>query len=133
VQKYGYLPESRTDFIFAVWCEEAGLAGALTVILLFAALLYLGMRASSSAPTTFGRLLAVGVTLMVTLQAALNIAVVTASVPPKGIALPLVSAGGSGVVFLCAAIGLLASVAAAGSSWDEVPLETPSFVRASEA
>ncbi len=72
---------------------------------------------------------------MITLQAAMNIAVVTASVPPKGIALPLVSAGGSGVVFLSTAIGLLASVAAAGRSRDEVAVErmTAPFVRTSHA
>lgn len=131
VQKYGYLPESRTDFIFAVWCEETGLVGALMVILLFATLLYLGVRASAAAATPFGRLLAMGATLMITLQAALNIAVVTASVPPKGIALPLVSAGGSGVVFLSVAVGLLASVAAAGRSRGEIRAEaaSPPFIR----
>ncbi|HUU81933.1 MAG TPA: putative peptidoglycan glycosyltransferase FtsW [Phycisphaerae bacterium] len=133
VQKYGYLPEARTDFIFAVWCEETGLVGALLVILLFATLLFLGIRASAAAPTLFGRLLAIGVTLMITLQAALNIAVVTASVPPKGIALPLVSAGGSGVVLLSVAVGLLVSVARAGGRRGTIPLQTasPSFVQTS--
>jgi len=114
VQKYGYLPESRTDFIFAVWCEETGVFGALLVILLFAALLYLGVRAAMAAPDGFGRLLALGVTLTITFQTAMNIAVVTVSVPTKGIALPLVSAGGSGVVFLSGGVGLLAAVALRG-------------------
>ena len=114
VQKYGYLPESRTDFVFAVWCEETGLLGALVVLLLFGLLLYLGTRAAAAAPSPFGRLLAMGVTLMVTLQAVMNIAVVTASAPTKGIALPLVSAGGSGIIFLGASVGLLAGVALRG-------------------
>ncbi|MCH7813080.1 MAG: FtsW/RodA/SpoVE family cell cycle protein [Planctomycetes bacterium] len=114
VQKYGYLPESRTDFIFAVWCEETGLLGALVVLLLFGTLLILGLRAVWAARTTFERLLAAGVTLLVTLQALLNIAVVTVWAPTTGIALPLVSAGGSGLVCLGAAIGLLAGVALRG-------------------
>ncbi len=114
VQKYGYLPEARTDFIFSVIGEEAGVLGATAIILLFAALLYLGFRSLWHAPNAFQRMIALGVTLVVSLQAAMNIAVVTVCVPTKGIALPLVSAGGSGVVFLGAAIGLLAAVAASG-------------------
>ncbi len=114
VQKYGYLPEARTDFIFSVIAEEAGVLGAMVVILLFAALLYLGYRTLWHAPSAFARMIALGVTLVVSLQAAMNIAVVTVCVPTKGIALPLVSAGGSGVIFLGAAIGLLAAVAASG-------------------
>jgi cell division protein FtsW len=114
VQKYGYLPESRTDFIFSIWAEETGLLGCLVVLLLFGLLLYLGTRAATAAATMFERLLATGVTLMITLQAVINIAVVTVSVPTKGIALPLVSAGGSGTVFYSAALGLLAGVALRG-------------------
>jgi cell division protein FtsW len=114
VQKYGYLPEARTDFIFSVICEEAGVLGATVIILLFAALLYLGFRALWNAPNAFQRMIALGITLVISLQAAMNIAVVTVCVPTKGIALPLVSAGGSGVIFLGAAIGLLAAVAASG-------------------
>jgi len=118
VQKYGYLPEARTDFIFSVISEEAGVLGAAAIILLFAAFLYLGFRAMWHAPNAFQRMIALGVTLVVSLQAAMNIAVVTVCVPTKGIALPLVSAGGSGVIFLGAAIGLLAAVAASGRPGD---------------
>ncbi|MFQ5491028.1 MAG: putative peptidoglycan glycosyltransferase FtsW, partial [Phycisphaerae bacterium] len=114
IQKFGYLPESRTDFIFSIWAEETGLIGCLTLMLLFAALLYLGVRAALSASSLFERLLAVAVTLTVVLQATINIAVVTVSVPTKGIALPLVSAGGSGVLCLSVALGLLAGVALRG-------------------
>ncbi|MCP4247376.1 MAG: FtsW/RodA/SpoVE family cell cycle protein [bacterium] len=113
-QKYGYLPESRTDFIFAIWCEETGLVGALVVLLLFGVLLILGLQAARAARSPFERLLAAGVTFLITLQALLNIAVVTVWAPTTGIALPLVSAGGSGLVCLGAAIGLLAGVALRG-------------------
>lgn len=114
IQKFGYLPESRTDFIFSIWAEETGLVGCLAVMMLFGALLYLGLRAALSAASVFERLLAAAVTLMVVLQATMNIAVVTVSVPTKGIALPLVSAGGSGVLCLSVALGLLAGVALHG-------------------
>lgn len=111
IQKYGYLPESRTDFIFSVWAEETGLFGCLVVLMLFATLLVLGTKAALNARSGFERLLAAGITLLITIQAAMNVAVVTVSVPTKGIALPLVSAGGSGVLVYCAALGLLAGVA----------------------
>jgi len=111
IQKYGYLPEARTDCIFAVICEELGMPGALLVIGLFLALLIQGRRVMLQCPDRLGRLLALGITLTLTLQAAMNIAVVTVSVPNKGIALPFVSAGGSGVLFLSAMVGVLANVA----------------------
>ena len=114
IQKYGYLPESRTDFIFSVICEEAGALGGILVILMFITLVWLGGRATLHATDPFRRLLAFGATLTLGLQAAMNIAVVTVCVPTKGMALPLVSAGGSGIVFLGTAIGLLAAVAADG-------------------
>lgn len=111
VQKYGYLPEARSDFIFAVICEELGMAGGIAVIGLFLVLIWQGRRAVTQAVDDLGRLLALGATMTVGVQAALNIAVVTVSVPTKGIALPLISAGGSGVVFLGVLIGMLANVA----------------------
>jgi cell division protein FtsW len=77
---------------------------------LFLVLLWRGWRIAAAAPDRFGRLLALGLTLTLCLQAAFNIAVVTHSVPTKGISLPFVSAGGSGVVFLGLAAGLLAAV-----------------------
>ncbi|HEY3242969.1 MAG TPA: FtsW/RodA/SpoVE family cell cycle protein, partial [Phycisphaerae bacterium] len=116
VQKFGYLPEARTDFIFSVICEETGLFGAFVVMLLFAGLVWLGIACVRAAPTALGRLLALGITLLIGLQAAMNVAVVTVAAPTKGIALPLVSAGGSGILFLGAAIGLAASVAYHASS-----------------
>jgi cell division protein FtsW len=110
VQKYGYLPQDNNDFILAIICEELGVAGGVFVTLMFLLLLFRGWRLSATAPDRFGKLLALGLTLTICLQAAFNIGVVTDSVPTKGISLPFVSAGGSGVLFLGAAVGLLASV-----------------------
>ena len=115
MQKYGYLPEAHTDFIFAIICEELGLVGGLTVMAMFVCLVLLGWRVMVSAPDSFGKLLALGITLMLGFQAAMNIAVVTVSVPTKGISLPLVSAGGSGVILFAVALALLASVSRASS------------------
>lgn len=113
IQKYDYLPEGRSDFIFAVICEELGAMGGVAVILLFALLVWQGRKAMLSAATDFSRLLALGATLTIGFQAALNIAVVTVSVPTKGIGLPLVSAGGTSALFLSFLIGMLANVARA--------------------
>jgi len=110
-QKLFYLPEPGADFVFAVIGEEFGLIGALAVIALFALLVYEGMRVSSRAPDLFGSLLAFGLTTTIGLQAAINIAVVTASAPTKGIPLPFISAGGSSLVFTMTAVGLVLSVA----------------------
>lgn len=111
IQKYGYLPEGRSDFIFAVICEELGIIGGAAVIAMFVILLWQGRRAMLAAPTELGRLLALGATLMIGCQAAMNIAVVTVSLPTKGIGLPLISAGGTGVVLLSILVGLLVNVA----------------------
>ena len=114
IQKYGYLPEGRSDFIFAVICEEAGVIGGAAVIGLFLILVWQGHRVVAAAPDEFGRLLALGATLMIGLQAAINVAVVTVSVPTKGIALPLISAGGTGAVVFGVILGLLVNVARHG-------------------
>lgn len=111
IQKYGYLPESRSDFIFAVICEELGIIGGVAVLGLFAILLWNGRKAMLRANTDFGRLIALGATLTIGFQAAMNVAVVTVSVPTKGIGLPFVSAGGSGVILFSMLVGLLVNVA----------------------
>jgi cell division protein FtsW len=110
IQKYGYLPQKDNDFILAMICEELGVAGGIVVVLLFLFLLWRGWDVTRAAPDSFGMLLAAGLTLLIGLQAAFNVGVVTNSVPTKGISLPFVSAGGSGVVFLGWAAGLLAGV-----------------------
>lgn len=110
VQKLGYLPEDTTDFIFAVICEELGLFGAMLVISMYLGIAFVAWQVIKSRRDSFGQMLAFGVAGMICLQAVINIAVATVSVPTKGLSLPLVSAGGSGLVIACAALGLLRSV-----------------------
>jgi cell division protein FtsW len=111
VQKYGYLPQDNNDFILAIICEELGIVGGICVVVLFLLLLYRGWRIAARVGDPFGRLVALGLTLTICLQAAMNVGVVTNSIPTKGISLPFVSAGGSGIVLLGLAAGLLAGVA----------------------
>ena len=110
VQKYGYLPQKDNDFILATICEELGVIGGIIVVVLFLVLVWRGYGLMRRTDNRFGQLLAAGITLLIGLQAAFNVGVVTNSVPTKGISLPFVSAGGSGVLFLGLAVGLLASV-----------------------
>jgi cell division protein FtsW len=111
VQKYGYLPESHTDFVFAVLCEELGVFGGALVILLFCAFVWMGIRTMLSARTRFERLLAFGLTFLIAMQAAMNVAVVTVMMPTTGVPLPMLSAGGSGLFTVCVGVGLLAAIA----------------------
>ena len=115
IQKYGYLPEDTTDFIFAVLCEEMGILGGILVIGIFGVFVWRAGRVVRRAPDPFGFLLASGLLLLIALQAVMNIGVVTGALPAKGIGLPFVSYGGSGLVMMSLAAGLLASVARAVS------------------
>jgi cell division protein FtsW len=110
IQKMGYLPEDNTDFIFAVICEELGFIGAAMVVGLFLAFVVIGWRIASRCQHQFGKMLAFGITAMIGLQAAINIAVVTVTMPTKGIALPLISSGGTGWIMNAAMIGVLMSI-----------------------
>jgi cell division protein FtsW len=110
VQKFGYLPEDTTDFIFAVICEEIGLVGAAVVVALFGCLLVCGWSIIRRSRDPFCRLLGLGIVVTTGLQALINLAVVTGLAPTKGIALPLVSAGGTGWVLTAFCLGLLVSV-----------------------
>jgi cell division protein FtsW len=109
-----YIPENTTDFIFAVLCEEMGILGGILVIGLFAVFVWRGGKVVRHAPDRFGFLLASGILLVIALQAVMNIGVVTSALPAKGISLPFVSYGGSGLVMMSFAAGLLASVGGAG-------------------
>lgn len=109
-QKFLYLPERHTDFIYAILGEEMGLLGAIGVLMLFFLLLWRGYRVALAAPDTFGSLAAVGITSMISLQAVINIGVVTGSLPVTGITLPLVSYGGSSLLFTLAALGILLNI-----------------------
>ncbi len=109
-QKLFYLPEAHTDFIYAVICEELGFIGAIFVIALFGIYAWRGLRASFSAPDGFGRLLALGITAMVLSQALINFVVVLGMVPTKGIPLPFVSYGGSSLLVMLLATGVLLNI-----------------------
>jgi len=114
VQKYQWLPEAHTDFIFAIIGEEVGLIGTLFVLGLFCLFAWRGYRAALRAPDTFGLLLATGITSWLTFQAFVNIAAVTVTLPTTGIPLPFVSFGGSSLTISLAAVGLLLNVSAQG-------------------
>jgi len=110
-QKLLYLPEAGSDFVFSIMGEELGLVGCSVVVALFVLLFWYGVRVARRAPDLYGTLLAFGLTLMIGLQAVVNIAVVTCSAPTKGLALPFVSAGGSSLVASMVAVGLIMNVA----------------------
>jgi cell division protein FtsW len=109
-QKLFYLPEPHTDFIFAVTAEELGLLGALAVIFLFGIFLWRGTRVALRTTDNFGRLLAVGITSMIVLQAFINISVVLGLMPTKGIPLPFVSYGGSSLFVTLMCVGVLLNI-----------------------
>ena len=109
-QKLFYLPEPQTDFIFAVTAEELGLIGSLFVVILFAVFCYRGYRAAVRTNDTFARLLAVGITTMIGVQAFFNISVVLALLPTKGIPLPFISYGGSSLFIMLASVGVLLNI-----------------------
>ncbi len=113
-QKFFYLPAEHTDFIFAILGEELGFVGGLLVLGLFLVLAWRGYRVAMAAPDLLGCLLAGGMTSMVVLQALINIGVVTGSLPVTGIPLPLVSFGGSSLVFSLGGLGILLSVSRYG-------------------
>ncbi|MCC6575470.1 MAG: putative lipid II flippase FtsW [Planctomycetes bacterium] len=110
-QKLFYLPEQETDFIFAVLSEELGFVGSAFTLVLFGTLMLLGVAVAARAPDRFGSLLALGVTAAIGIQACMNVAVVTASVPTKGIGLPFISFGGSACFFYLTGVGVVLSVA----------------------
>jgi cell division protein FtsW len=110
VQKLFYLPEPHTDFIYAVIAEETGLLGAVLILACFAVIAWRGMYTALRAPDGFGAFLALGLTMMVVLQAFVNISVVLGLMPTKGIPLPLVSAGGSSLLINLVGVGVLLNI-----------------------
>jgi cell division protein FtsW len=111
LQKRFYLPESHTDFIFAIIGEELGIAASLAIVLLFGGLFICGMRIAMQTHDLFARMLAIGITLMISLQASFNMAVVTGLVPTKGLPLPFISYGGSSILVTMMMVGILINVA----------------------
>lgn len=106
-QKYSYVPEPQTDFIFSILAEELGFIGGLIVLLLFLILVWRGMRVAMTIPDRFGSLLAVGIVGMVAVQVVINIGVVIGMMPVTGITLPLISYGGSSLTLMLTALGIL--------------------------
>ncbi|MBO9604966.1 MAG: stage V sporulation protein E [Paenibacillaceae bacterium] len=109
-QKYSYLPEPQTDFIFAIVGEELGFIGGAFVLGLFALVVWRGMRTAITAPDAFGGLLAAGIVGIIAVQVIINIGVVIGMFPVTGITLPLISAGGSSLTLMLTAIGILLNI-----------------------
>ena len=116
VEKLYYIPEPHTDFIYAVIAEELGLVGTTLTLFCFALIAWRGLRASLLAPDRFGSLLALGITMMIALQALVNMSVVTVLLPTKGIPLPFVSNGGSSLLINLVAMGILLNVSQQASA-----------------
>lgn len=110
LQKYKHLPEQHTDFIFSILTEETGFLGGIFVILLFVFFAARAYRAAKNCPDSFGSLLACGVTSMIMVEAMMNIAVATSSMPVTGVTLPFISYGGSSLVFKLIGVGILLNV-----------------------
>jgi len=110
IQKLGFVPEAQNDMIFSIICEELGLFGAISVILIFMFMIYRFMLIASNAPDLFGALLVVGVMAHISIQVILNIAVVTNTIPNTGITLPFISYGGTSILFLMMEMGMVLSV-----------------------
>jgi cell division protein FtsW len=110
-QKLGFVPEDHTDFIFSIIGEELGLIATLLVVLAFVVIAICGIYIALRARDPFGSLLAAGVTFLISLQAAINIGVVTSALPNKGLPLPFISYGGSNLLAMLTCVGLLFSIA----------------------
>jgi cell division protein FtsW len=108
--KLYYLPEAHTDFIFSVVAEEFGLLGTTLMLACYAIIAWRGLRIALLAPDRFGSLLALGLTMIIVVQALINVSVVTVMVPTKGLPLPFVSNGGSSLLVSMAAMGMLLNI-----------------------
>jgi cell division protein FtsW len=114
VQKFLWLPAAHTDFIFAIIGEETGLIGTTAVLAAYVLLSARGYRAALRAPDRFGLMVAVGITTWISVQALINMGTVTDTIPATGVPLPFISYGGTSVVILLAAVGVLLNVAGQG-------------------
>jgi cell division protein FtsW len=132
-QKLLYLPEAHTDFIFAVWAEEMGLVGSLVLLALFFALICVSLRIAFHANDLFGALLVSGITALVGLQAAVNMAVVSGMLPTKGLPLPFISWGGSSLIVFMGLMGIVVSVGLRAHRLEDRAARAPRAVPASRA
>ncbi len=123
-QKFGFVPEHHTDFIYSILGEELGLVATVGVVVAFAGLTVCGLYIASRARERFGMLLATGLTTLIGLQAFVNMAVVTSLLPNKGLALPFISRGGTSLFVFLVAAGLLLNIArrAGESAWAREPV-----------
>ena len=110
VSKYHYLPEAHTDFAFSVWCQETGFIGALAVLLMFAAFAYYGVRIARYAKDALGQMLAFGMTMLIVVQAAINLLMISGFLPVVGVPLPFISYGGTSLFVSLFVVGVLANV-----------------------
>lgn len=134
-QKLGFVPENHTDFILSIIGEELGLIATLLVVLAFMVITICGLFIARNARDTFGLLMATGISFLIGIQAFINIGVVTSALPNKGLPLPFVSYGGSNLMIMLAAVGLLLSIARQSktsecvlpeASAEEIPIAQPS-------
>jgi len=109
-QKLGFVPESHTDIIFSIVCEELGLVGGILLILLFMIVIFRGMRIAMYTRNLYGSLVAIGITVLIAIQVIINIAVVTGSIPVTGMPLPFISYGGSSLLIIMYAVGILLNI-----------------------
>lgn len=114
-QKYLYIPEPHNDFIFSILAEELGFFGCILVIALFAIFIWRGILVSMRAKDMFGSLVAIGITTLIAIQAVINIAVVTGTVPTTGMSLPFFSYGGTALLLLLANVGILLNISRSSS------------------
>lgn len=115
-QKWSYVPNAHTDFIYSIIGEELGVLGTVAVLFLFVWFIYLGVRVAQRAPDRFGFLMAGGITGWIGIQAIVNMGAVSGMLPITGVPLPMISFGGSSLVFTMAAIGMLISIASRGEA-----------------
>jgi cell division protein FtsW len=113
-QKFNYLPEAHTDYIFSILGEELGLIGTITVLVLFFLIAWRGFKIALTVKDNYGRILAAGITASLVAQALLNIAVVTSSIPVTGITLPFLSYGGSSLLICLVSVGILLNISKNG-------------------
>lgn len=119
MQKFLYLPYGESDFIFSILCEELGFAGAMVLIILFVVLIYRGIRTALRSPDVFGMLMATGFTVMIGIQAVLNIAVATRTMPPTGVSLPFISQGLTALVMFMGEVGIMLNISYKGNSYQD--------------
>jgi len=110
VQKYSYLPEAQTDFIFAIIGEELGLIGTILIVILFLLFAFFGIRICLKTKDYYGRVLAAGLTSLITVPAIINISVVIGLIPVTGLTLPFISFGGSSLLLSMVSVGILLNI-----------------------